>query len=220
MPIFEVDRGRGGRPWMGFIAFALVLSDASVGRYSSMNREELRAQIQAAANRLTDELVEYFGEMLQSVVKDVTIGVGEAKPLHKATPPPAPRKAAAKKVEPKPEKKVTPVKAVEPKKVEKKPEPKKVGAKKTPPKKVEKKAAPKTSPLPPKSGRRSNRELDEAADLVFNFLKDQGRGMRIEEINKAIGTSTRELMRPIKKLLAAKRIQKQGERRSTTYFAG
>jgi len=43
--------------------------------------------------------------------------------------------------------------------------------------------------------------------------------MRIEEINKALGTSTRELMRPIKKLLSTGQIQKRGDRRSTTYFA-
>lgn len=206
----------------GGIAFTLVLPDISVERCPTMNREELRAQIQAAAFRLTDELVEYFGEMLQSVVKDVTVGVAEAKPLRKAAPPPAPRpapkKAAPKKVASK-KVKVAPkaVKKVAAK-AAKKVAPKKVAKQvaKPAPKKAAKKVA---KPIPKKSGRRSNKELDQAADVVVKFLKEQGREMRIEEINKALGTSTRELMRPIKKLLANKKIQKRGERRSTTYFA-
>jgi outer membrane biosynthesis protein TonB len=203
-----------------------------------MNREDLRAQIQAAAVRLTDELVGYFGEMLQSVVKDVTVGVADAKPLQKATvpakkaaaPKPAPKKAAKPITKPAPKKTAKPAAA--------KPAPKKVAAPKPPKKaaapkpaikkaaaKPAKAAAPKaakTAPAPKsagKSGRRSIKELDLAADKVAAFLKDRGAEMRIEEINKALGTSTRELMRPIKKLLSTGQIQKRGDRRSTTYFA-
>ncbi len=219
-----------------------------MGPSSFMNREDLRAQIQAAAVRLTDELVGYFGEMLQSVVKDVTVGVAHAKPLQKATvpakkvaaPKPAPKKAAKPVAKPAP-KKAAPVAKPAPKKVAPKPAPQKAATPKPPIKKTaapkpakpaEPKAAPKPAkpapksakPVPApkpasKSGRRSIKELDLAADKVAAFLKDRGAEMRIEEINKALGTSTRELMRPIKKLLSLGKIQKRGDRRSTTYFA-
>jgi outer membrane biosynthesis protein TonB len=214
-----------------------------------MNREDLRAQIQAAAVRLTDELVGYFGEMLQSVVKDVTVGVADAKPLQKATvpakkaaaPKPAPKKAAKPAAKPAPKKAAKPAAKPAPKKVvAPKPAPKKAAppkpaikkaaakpAKPAAPKAAAKPAKPakpaaKPAPAPKaagKSGRRSIKELDLAADKVAAFLKDRGAEMRIEEINKALGTSTRELMRPIKKLLSTGQIQKRGDRRSTTYFA-
>jgi outer membrane biosynthesis protein TonB len=221
-----------------------------------MNREDLRAQIQAAAVRLTDELVGYFGEMLQSVVKDVTVGVADAKPLQKATVPtkkatkrvakPAPKKAAKPVAKPAPKKAAKPVakpapkKAAAPKPTPKKAETPKPAIKKAAAAKPTKPAAPKAAAKPApkkaaapkaaakpapaskaaiKSGRRSIKELDQAADKVAAFLKDKGTQMRIEEINKALGTSTRELMRPIKKLLSLGKIQKRGDRRSTTYFA-
>ncbi len=174
-----------------------------------MNRQELRAQIQDAANRLTDELVEYFGQMLQSVVRDVTVGVGEVKPLRKASPPATPAKAAPKKASS--TKRAPSKRASTPSKA-----PKKAPAKRS----TAAKAKPaKEAATSKRSGRRSVKELDNAAERVHRFLKREGRGMRIEEINKALGTNTRELMRPIKKLLADKKIERRGERRSTTYFA-
>lgn len=225
-------RGRSGRSDVGGAqTFALVLSRLSVGRFLSMNREELRERVQAAANRFTDELVEYFGQMLQSVVKDVTLGVTEVKPLRKAAPPapkkPAPKKPAPKKVSEPAPKKAAPKAAPKP---APKPAPKAAKAAKAAkaPKAAPKKAkvapakpAPKAAKPAPKDSkniRRSNRELDQAADMVVKLLKDEGRALRIEEINKRLGTSTRELMRPIKKLLSGKKIQRRGERRSTTYF--
>ena len=45
-------------------------------------------------------------------------------------------------------------------------------------------------------------------------------GLRIEQINKELGTSTKDLALPIRKLLAAKAIKTTGQRRSTKYFAG
>ena len=44
-------------------------------------------------------------------------------------------------------------------------------------------------------------------------------GLRIEQINAELGTSTKALVLPIKKLLAAKAIKTTGTRRSTKYFA-
>ena len=42
-------------------------------------------------------------------------------------------------------------------------------------------------------------------------------GLRIEQINKALGTTTKAIFLPIKKLLAAKAIKATGAKRSTTY---
>lgn len=70
-----------------------------------------------------------------------------------------------------------------------------------------------------KPGRRSARELNSVANRVVELLQSREQGMRIEEINRALGTSTRELMRPIRTLLANSQIRKTGQRRSTTYFA-
>lgn len=43
-------------------------------------------------------------------------------------------------------------------------------------------------------------------------------GLRIEEINKQTGTTTKELMLPVRRLIMAGRIKTQGELRSTRYF--
>ena len=66
--------------------------------------------------------------------------------------------------------------------------------------------------------RRSNKELEQMADRVEKLLRDKGQPMRVEAINAELGTTTRELMRPIKKLLESNRIKRNGERRSTVYF--
>ena len=44
-------------------------------------------------------------------------------------------------------------------------------------------------------------------------------GLRIEQINKEIGTSTKDLALPIRKLVAEKRVKVKGKKRSTTYYA-
>lgn len=43
-------------------------------------------------------------------------------------------------------------------------------------------------------------------------------GQRIEQINAKLGTKTKDIFRPLKKLIAAKQIRTQGDRRSTRYF--
>ena len=45
-------------------------------------------------------------------------------------------------------------------------------------------------------------------------------GLRIEQINKQLGTSTKDLALPIRKLIADGVIKTKGKKRSTTYFAG
>ena len=44
-------------------------------------------------------------------------------------------------------------------------------------------------------------------------------GLRIEQINKQLGTTTKDLALPIRKLIADGAIKTKGEKRSTTYFA-
>jgi hypothetical protein len=69
------------------------------------------------------------------------------------------------------------------------------------------------------SSRRTTDELEIAGKQVLKLLQQRAAGMRIEEINRTLGTNTRQLMRPIKMLLQAKKLKKTGQRRSTTYFA-
>ena len=45
-------------------------------------------------------------------------------------------------------------------------------------------------------------------------------GLRIEQINKQLGTTTKDLALPIRKLIADGALKAKGEKRSTTYFAG
>jgi hypothetical protein len=44
--------------------------------------------------------------------------------------------------------------------------------------------------------------------------------MRIEQINKQLGTTTKDLALPIRKLISEGAITTKGQKRSTTYFAG
>jgi hypothetical protein len=44
-------------------------------------------------------------------------------------------------------------------------------------------------------------------------------GLRIEQINKQLGTKTKDLALPIRNLIAEGAIKTKGEKRSTTYFA-
>ena len=44
--------------------------------------------------------------------------------------------------------------------------------------------------------------------------------MRIEQINKQLGTTTKDLALPIRKLVSEGALKTKGEKRSTAYFAG
>lgn len=69
-----------------------------------------------------------------------------------------------------------------------------------------------------KGTKRAPEHLEALQTKVLNFVK-KSPGLRIEQINKELGTRTKELQLPIKKLLAAKAIRANGKRRSTKYFA-
>jgi len=71
-------------------------------------------------------------------------------------------------------------------------------------------------------GRGAKRSSDELDKLADNFLAyvNKHPGMRIEQINKQLGTTTKDLALPIRKLVAEGALKTKGEKRSTTYFAG
>ena len=67
--------------------------------------------------------------------------------------------------------------------------------------------------------KRSPKELEVLGDKFHSFVK-KNPGLRIEQINASLGTSTRELALPIRKLIAAGRVKSKGEKRATTYLPG
>jgi len=74
----------------------------------------------------------------------------------------------------------------------------------------------------PRGGRGAKRtaaDLDALSDKFASFVKANP-GLRIEQINKQLGTTTKDLALPIRKLISEGQITAKGQKRSTTYFAG
>ena len=65
--------------------------------------------------------------------------------------------------------------------------------------------------------KRTSTDLEQTAAMFAAYVT-KNPGLRIEQINKALGLTTKDLALPIRKLLAAKRIKTKGKKRSTTYF--
>jgi hypothetical protein len=65
--------------------------------------------------------------------------------------------------------------------------------------------------------KRSQEELSSLTDRVLEYIQGNS-GHGVEQISKALGTSTRELSLPIRRLLADKQIVSRGEKRATRYF--
>jgi len=74
-------------------------------------------------------------------------------------------------------------------------------------------------PLPPRGAKRSPADLEELSKRFAAFVKSNP-GLRIEQINKELGTTTRDLALPIRKLIAERIVGTKGQKRATTYFAG
>jgi hypothetical protein len=75
-------------------------------------------------------------------------------------------------------------------------------------------------PAPDKRlARRTPAEIEKYVEAIVLVLKKNPKGMRAEQIQRALGLDKRETPRPIAAALAAKRITKKGEKRATTYFA-
>lgn len=74
----------------------------------------------------------------------------------------------------------------------------------------------------PRGGRGAKRtaaDLEALSDRFAAFVKANP-GLRIEQINKQLGTATKDLALPIRKLVADGVVVAKGQKRSTTYFAG
>jgi hypothetical protein len=74
----------------------------------------------------------------------------------------------------------------------------------------------------PRGGRGAKRSAEdlEALSTKFAAFVKSHPGLRIEQINKELGTTTKDLALPIRKLIADGKITAKGQKRSTTYFAG
>ena len=70
-----------------------------------------------------------------------------------------------------------------------------------------------------RGSKRTSDELDVLADNFHAFVVKHP-GMRIEQINKQLGTTTKDLALPIRKLMSEGALKTKGEKRSTMYFAG
>lgn len=79
-------------------------------------------------------------------------------------------------------------------------------------------AAAPASARRPKGAKRDPDDIAKLTESLAAFVKKTP-GQRIEQIGKALGTPTKELTLPMKKLIAAKRISTKGQKRATTYFA-
>ena len=74
----------------------------------------------------------------------------------------------------------------------------------------------------PRGGRGAKRtaaDLEMLSDKFASYVKANP-GLRIEQINKELGTTTKDLALPIRKLIADGKVTAKGQKRSTTYFPG
>lgn len=79
-------------------------------------------------------------------------------------------------------------------------------------------AAPHTNGTRPRGAKRGADELEQLSARFVQFVHDNP-GLRIEQINKQLGTTTAALALPIRKLIADGKITVKGQKRSTAYFA-
>ena len=76
----------------------------------------------------------------------------------------------------------------------------------------------KASPKRRVGEKRSPQLLAQITEQVFNHIKGNP-GQGVEQIAKALDTSTKELTLPIRKLLNDKKISSKGQKRATRYSA-
>jgi hypothetical protein len=70
-----------------------------------------------------------------------------------------------------------------------------------------------------RGAKRSPEDLEALSQKFAMFVKTNP-GLRIEQINKELGTTTKDLALPIRKLIADGMVTAKGKKRSTTYFVG
>ncbi len=68
-----------------------------------------------------------------------------------------------------------------------------------------------------KGAKRAPQEIERLTGKLADYIKSNP-GQRIEQIAKGMGTSTKELNLPVKKLVATKAIKTRGQKRATQYF--
>lgn len=71
-----------------------------------------------------------------------------------------------------------------------------------------------------RSGAKRSAEDIEALSTKFATFVKAHPGLRIEQINKKLGTTTKDMALPIRKLIAEGMISAKGAKRSTQYFPG
>lgn len=70
-----------------------------------------------------------------------------------------------------------------------------------------------------RGAKRTGAELEQLQEEFLAFVV-KNPGLRIEQINKQLNTTTKDLQLPIRKLLADGYLKVKGKKRSTTYFPG
>jgi hypothetical protein len=78
-------------------------------------------------------------------------------------------------------------------------------------------AIPRSRPRKTKGANRDPGEIEMLVKRLALHIRSNP-GHRIEQINEALGTTTKDVALPIKKLIAAKRITTKGQKRGTAYF--
>jgi DNA-binding NtrC family response regulator len=73
-------------------------------------------------------------------------------------------------------------------------------------------------PTRKKGEKRSKEELAAVTQRVWDHIRANS-GQGVEQIAKELGTTTKELSLPLRKLLAEKKIHSKGEKRATKYFS-
>jgi hypothetical protein len=93
------------------------------------------------------------------------------------------------------------------------------------PRKVVAESAPAAAPKPAKRGkggrlaRRSPSDIEHVVGLIVAKLGEHKDGLRSEQLQKELKLDKKEITGPLNQALAAKKITKKGQKRSTTYFA-
>jgi hypothetical protein len=68
-------------------------------------------------------------------------------------------------------------------------------------------------------GKRTADEIDAQCEQITSFVT-KNPGLGVEGIASGLGTSSKELTLPIRKLIASKELTRKGQKRATKYFPG
>ena len=204
----------GGHGARGVGALLLVVFVNTSAGAASLTSSESRA-IPHGMPSIDDEIrskTDAFVSNLTVLIRRAALESVSAV-LGGSTPVAAPVQVAAKRGRGRPKKVVSAAPAAKAPPVAKttKPVPAAKAASQAP---VSKKAA---APKRVSGEKRPPAELAKLTEKLGEYIKSHP-GLRIESIGKALSTPTKELALPIKKLLAAKRVKSEGQKRATVYL--